>query len=269
MSSPNTRTKSFSSSHYPAYLTGDGVDQHAIEFGSVPEEIADLLKEDVEAPLCLQSPTALSFHTWVSKNLSHSYPSSEMRNNAVSWSDWIDKLLPRHGTYWKKAGIYDAILLSRNSVNRDENLLAAALSFWNSASNTFDFRLGPMSPTLLDLAQIFGFRPHGRLADAVGDYHRGKNRQRLAKPFTIPVTTINQNCSFSNFLKKFSTEKDKDQQHMLFLLYWLNRFAFPNRFSAPLLEYKNLAEALHNHADVGLGPTVLAHLYKNLHSATL
>ncbi|KAI5312691.1 hypothetical protein L3X38_041865 [Prunus dulcis] len=64
-------------------------------------------------------------------------------------------LLSRHGAYWKKAGIYDAILLSKYSVNRDENLLAAALCFWNSASNTFDFCLGPMTPT------------HGRPADAV------------------------------------------------------------------------------------------------------
>ncbi|CAL2255425.1 unnamed protein product [Prunus armeniaca] len=34
MSSPNTRAKSFSSSHSPSYLTGDGVDQHAIEVRS-------------------------------------------------------------------------------------------------------------------------------------------------------------------------------------------------------------------------------------------
>ncbi|CAL9021015.1 unnamed protein product [Prunus brigantina] len=110
------------------------------------------------------------------------------------------------------------------SVNRDENLLAAALCFWNSASNTFDFRLGPATPTLLDMAQIFGFRPHERHVDAVGDYHRRKNKERLAKSFTISPTTINQNYSFPNYLKKFSTENDKDQQHMLFLLYWLNMF---------------------------------------------
>ncbi|CAL8087267.1 unnamed protein product [Prunus armeniaca] len=169
MSSPNTRAKSSSSSRSPAYLTGDGVDQHAIEvrsrlhpyarknldenvlhlfdntlvlgphwFGSVLEEIAALLKDDAEAPLCFQSSMALSSHTWVSKNLSRSYPSSEVRNSAVSWSNWIDRLLLRHGAYWKKVGVYDAILLSKNLVNRAENLLATALCFWNSA-NTFDF----------------------------------------------------------------------------------------------------------------------------------
>ncbi|CAL8162802.1 unnamed protein product [Prunus armeniaca] len=63
--------------------------------------------------------------------------------------------------------------------------------------------------------------------------------------------------------------RSKDQQHMMFLLYWLNKFIFPNRSSAVLLEYRHLAEALHNHTDIGLGPTVLAHLFKNLHIATL
>ncbi|CAL9001805.1 unnamed protein product, partial [Prunus brigantina] len=204
-------------------------------FGPIPAEMAKLMGEDAEAPLCFESNSALAFHTWVSKNLSRSFPSSEVRNSPV----------------------------------KDENLLAAALCFWNSASNTFDFRVGPMAPTLLDMAQIFGFRPHGRPVDAVGDYHRRKNQEKLAKPFTISPASINQNCSFSNYLKKFSAEKDKDQQHMLFLLYWLNRFIFPNRSSAVLLEYRHLAEALHNHTDVGLGPTVLAHLFKNLYSATL
>ncbi|CAL2247418.1 unnamed protein product [Prunus armeniaca] len=79
-----------------------------------------------------------------------------------------------------------------------------------------------MAPTLLDMDQIFGFRPHGCPVDAVGDYHRKKNQEKLAKPFIISPATINQNCSFSNYLRKFSAEKDKDQQYVLFLLYWLN-----------------------------------------------
>ncbi|CAL9025006.1 unnamed protein product [Prunus brigantina] len=231
--------------------------------------MAELMRKDTEAPLCFESTSALASHSWVSKNLSRSFPSSEVRNSPVKWVDWIDRLLPRYGPHWKRAGIYDTILLSKQSVNRDENLLAVALCFWNSANNTFDFRVGPMAPTLLDMAQIFGFRPHGRPVDAVGDYHRKKNQEKLSKPFLISPALINQNCSFSNYLKKFSAKKDKDQQHMLFLLYWLNRFVFPNSSSAVLLEYRHLAEALHNHTDVGLGPTVLARLFKNLHSATL
>ncbi|CAL8135254.1 unnamed protein product [Prunus armeniaca] len=101
----------------------------------------------------------------------------------------------------------------------------------NFTNNTFDFCLGPMTPTLLGMAQIFGFRRHGRPVVVVGDYHRRKNQEKLAKPFTISPAIINHNCT-SNYLKKFSTEKDGDQQHMLFLLYWLNRFN-PLNLSAP------------------------------------
>ncbi|CAL2246646.1 unnamed protein product [Prunus armeniaca] len=300
MSSPKTRTQGSSSSVPPDYIIGIGVDNHAIEvrsklhpfakknldenvlylfentlvlgphwFGYVPIEMVELIKKDAEVPLCFQSTFALASHSWVNKNLSRSFPSSEVRNSPVKWADWIDRLLPRYGAHWRRAGIYDAILLSKQSINRDENLLADAFCFRNSANNTFDFRVGPMAPTLLDMAQIFRFRPNGRPVDAVGDYHKRKNQEKLSKPFTISPAMINQNCYFSNYLRKFSAEKDKNQQHMLFLLYWLNRFVFPNRSSVVLLEYRHLAEVLHNYIDVGLGPTVLAHLFKNLHTATL
>lgn len=118
MSSQKTHAKSSSSSQPPAYLTGDGVDQHAIKvrsrlypyaqknldenvlhllgntlvlgphwFGHVPEKIAILFKEDAEAMF-----------------LSQSFPTSEVRNSIMKWSDWIDKLLPRYGDHWKRAG---------------------------------------------------------------------------------------------------------------------------------------------------------------------
>ncbi|KAI5351152.1 hypothetical protein L3X38_004043 [Prunus dulcis] len=170
MSSPRSRAQSSSASIPPDYITGSGIDAHAIEvrsklhpfalknldenvlhlfentlvlgphwFGPVPAEVAELLRKDAEAPLCFESTSALASHSWVSKNLSRSFPSSEVRNSPVKWADWIDRLLPRYGGHWRRAGIYDAILLSKQSVNRDENLLAAALCFWNFASNTFDF----------------------------------------------------------------------------------------------------------------------------------
>lgn len=151
MSSPKTRAKCSSSSLPPPYISGASVDLHAIEVRSklhpytqknldenvlhlfkntlVLEEMAELLREDVEAPLCFQSSSTLASHTWVSKNLSCSYPSSEVRNSTVKWSDRIDKLLPKYGAHWKWAEIYDVILLSKQSVNRDENLLVAALCF--------------------------------------------------------------------------------------------------------------------------------------------
>ncbi|CAL9005222.1 unnamed protein product [Prunus brigantina] len=76
----------------------------------VPTEMAELMKKDAEAPLCFQSGSALASHSWISKNPSRSFPSSEVRNSPVKWADWIDRLLPRYGAHWRRAGIYDVIL---------------------------------------------------------------------------------------------------------------------------------------------------------------
>ncbi|CAL9003845.1 unnamed protein product, partial [Prunus brigantina] len=146
MSSPKTRAQGSSSSVPPDYVTGAGVDNHAIEVRSKLHPFAQ--KNLDENVLHLFENTLVLGPHWF-----------------VKWVDWIDRLLPRFGAHWRRAGIYDTILLSKQSINRDENLLAAALCFWNSASNTFDFRIGPKAPTLLDMAQIFGFRPHGRPVD--------------------------------------------------------------------------------------------------------
>ena len=118
MSSPKSRAQSSSASNPPDYITGSGVDAHAIEvrsklhpfaqknldenvlhlfentlvlgphwFGPVPAEMAELLKKDAEAPLCFESSSALSYYSWVSKNLSRSFSSSEVRNSPVKWAD--------------------------------------------------------------------------------------------------------------------------------------------------------------------------------------
>ncbi|VVA27482.1 PREDICTED: LOC110762039 isoform [Prunus dulcis] len=205
-----TRAQGSSSSVPPDNITGAGVDNHAIEVRSMLYPFAK--KNLDENVLHLFENTLVLAPHWFGSVPAKMATLFKLDTKA-------SLLLPRYGAHWKRASIYDAILLSKQSINRDENLLAAALCFWNSASNTFDFRVGLMAPTLLDMAQIFGFGPHGHPVDAVGNYHRRNNQEKLAKPFTISPATINQNCSFSNYLRKFSAEKDKDQQHMLFLLY--------------------------------------------------
>ncbi|PQP91945.1 uncharacterized protein Pyn_34080 [Prunus yedoensis var. nudiflora] len=41
----------------------------------------------------------------------------------------------------------------------DRSLLAATLCFWSSAINTMNFRFGMMTPTVLDMAALFGLSP--------------------------------------------------------------------------------------------------------------
>ncbi|KAB2626278.1 hypothetical protein D8674_017938 [Pyrus ussuriensis x Pyrus communis] len=59
-------------------------------------------------------------------------------------------------------GIYKLIMMSKVTVIAKPKLLTIALLFWNNGTNTFDFRMGPMTPTVLDMAQVFGLRPSGR-----------------------------------------------------------------------------------------------------------
>ena len=118
MSSPKSRAQSSSVPALPDYVTGAGIDSHAIEvrsklhpfaqknldenvlhlfentlvlgpywFGHVPPEMAELIKKNAEAPLCFESTSTLASHSWVSKNLSRSFPSSEVRNSSVKWVD--------------------------------------------------------------------------------------------------------------------------------------------------------------------------------------
>ncbi|CAL9024520.1 unnamed protein product, partial [Prunus brigantina] len=54
---------------------------------------------------------------------------------------------------WLDNGIYHAITYSTIQLQADSPLLGSALMFWNNASNTFDFGVGSMLISILDLAR--------------------------------------------------------------------------------------------------------------------
>ncbi|KAM1211257.1 hypothetical protein ACFX2G_003020 [Malus domestica] len=89
--------------------------------------------------------------------------------NDEAWVKWINELEPIFKRKWMNNGIYELIMLSKTTVVVKPELLTIALIFWNSGTNIFDFRMGPMSPTILDMAQVFGLRPSGRIVDVTHD----------------------------------------------------------------------------------------------------
>ncbi|CAB4289217.1 unnamed protein product [Prunus armeniaca] len=62
---------------------------------------------------------------------------------------------------------------------------------------------------------------------------------------------------------------DRDQEHMTFLPFWLNKFIFPHADGAVKPEYMHLAEALHNETGLATGPFMLASLYHCLYQITI
>ncbi|KAM2237405.1 hypothetical protein ACFX1S_012755 [Malus domestica] len=85
--------------------------------------------------------------------------------NDPALTQWIDELEPIFKKKWMNNGIYELIMLSKTTIVPKPELLATSLLFWNSGTNTFDFSMGPMSPIVLDMAQVFELRPSGRIVD--------------------------------------------------------------------------------------------------------
>ncbi|KAL6276347.1 hypothetical protein ACE6H2_019948 [Prunus campanulata] len=174
---------------------------------------------------------------------------------------------PLFSDVWRRNGIFHAILLSKKEIELNPPLLGAALCYWDSTSNTFAFGPGPMTPTILDMAALFGFKPWGGNIDALGDYELS-NRQ-VKVPMKASKAEILRLKTYSGFMMTFQGMSDREQEHMMFLLFWLNRFVFPNVDGSVSPEYMHLAEALHNESGLATGPFMLASLYRCLYQITV
>ncbi|XP_070674746.1 uncharacterized protein [Malus domestica] len=201
--------------------------------------------------------------------------------NDPTWAQWVDELEPFFKQKWRNNRIYELIMLSKTSVILKPELVTSALLFWNTGTNTFDFRMGPMSPTILDMAQVFGLRPSGRIVDVTQDWvpsstTGSSSSSTLFLPLSYNSATFKSyGTSFKGFIPFVkanfgagSPRADKDQEHMYFLLYWLNKHIFPNKSKGVRVEWIPLVEILHNFDDVATGPFLLSHLYHLLFEMT-
>ncbi|CAB4317105.1 unnamed protein product [Prunus armeniaca] len=157
-------------------------------------------------------------------------PSIPLPEDFLSWADWVDAMLPLFKEKWMLNGIYQAIMLSKHHITLNPSLIGTALCFWDSTSNSFAFGPGPMTPPILDMAALFGFRPHDLSIDALADFEM-KNRK-----VRVPMR-----ASASEIMRLKTRE----------------------------IEFMHLAEALHNESDLATGPFMLALLYHCLHRITV
>ncbi|CAL2270561.1 unnamed protein product [Prunus armeniaca] len=128
---------------------------------------------------------------------------------------------PQYKNSWLDNGIYHAITYSTIQLQADSPLLNPTLMFWNSASNTFDFGVGSMSISILDLAVVFGFRPYGRSADWLGDFQDDPSKDKERKKsietlFGIIVSSRAYGAFVRDFMNK---EVDYTHgEHIMFLV---------------------------------------------------
>ncbi|KAM1720878.1 hypothetical protein ACFX12_022480 [Malus domestica] len=178
------------------------------------------------------SPNLFLARSGISSSKWSSYRRGFPLMNDPAWAQWIDELEPTFKQKWMSNGIYELIMLSKISITPKPELLASALIFWNSGTNTFDFCMGPMSPTILDMAQVFGLRPSGRIVDVTQDWVPSSTTGSSGSSTTFLSLNYNSatfksyGTSFKGFIpfvkENFgasSPRVDKDQEHMYFLLY--------------------------------------------------
>ncbi|CAB4317106.1 unnamed protein product [Prunus armeniaca] len=135
-------------------------------------------------------------------------------------------MLPLFKEKWMLNGIYQAIMLSKHHITLNPSLIGTALCFWDSTSNSFAFGPGPMTPPILDMAALFGFRPHDLSIDALADFEM-KNR-KVRVPMRASASEIMRLKTYSGLVMTYQGMDDPDQEHMIVLLFWLNKFIFPH-----------------------------------------
>ncbi|CAB4268413.1 unnamed protein product [Prunus armeniaca] len=170
------------------------------------------------------------------------FPKIDVSNIDIRWVDWVVRMEPRYKGCWLDHGIYHAITCSTIQLQANSPLLGLALVFWNSASNTFDFGIGPMSISILDLVVIFGFRPHGQSADWLGDFQENPLKEQERKEnLEILSGLIGSNRVYGAFMGAFmnQTMDYPHGEHIMFMM------------------------------DIATGPLVLGSIYRALREATI
>jgi hypothetical protein len=171
---------------------------------------------------------------------------------------WLDKLEKKKGQFWKDIGIFDLIQLSRLGPKYHNELIIAALHFWNPSTNNLHLKCGMLTPTLLDVAGITGLKPTGQTFDP------DDQQSEFSFDFT--------RSAYGNFAIDHHdtlTTEVSDTEHIAFLTCWLPRFIFCSRSIQIPKRLTTLAIRLHEGKNICLSKLILGSLYENLNQAVI
>lgn len=175
----------------------------------------------------------------------------------VNWVNWVNRVEKEKCELWRSIGIYEAIQLSKVDIPKEKNLLYAALCFWSSSHNAFHFRFGMMSPTVVDIVALTGFRSHGDEASAVRSVGNESN-------YVFPRSKEGEEIlTYGKFLEASmgKTSVVTEHEHISLLIMWLSKFVFCDTSEKITRKYTQLAFALARGKKLALAPLVLCHLY--------
>ena len=231
--------------------------------GNPTLRIAHFLKPSVSSIDELPSPF-LSAEPTISEleNLPLKVHFKSWRRMDENWKMWVASLHSKYQSIWKESGIYEAIMCSKYSICRHQDLILGLAEKWCPKTNTFIFSWGEATVTLEDMMALGGYSVLGdsvlsplvtKEMEEIHEILLEANR-RLSLSFTA-----SQHKWLEHFMGSGST-----LEHEAFLSYWLSKFVFP------LCEYRierqnfPIAILLARGTRIALAPAVLSSIYSDL-----
>ncbi|KAL5122913.1 hypothetical protein HKD37_02G003610 [Glycine soja] len=169
---------------------------------------------------------------------------------------WLDRVEQAYEDFWKTYGIFDLIQFSRFGPEYRPEMLIAAMHFFESSTNTFQFKCGMMTPTLLDVAALTGLRPNGETYDPTKSSDN--------------IKLVYKENTFSKYIAehKGSVEEEvSDEEHVAFLTLWLSHYVFCTKSLQVAKRFIPMAIQIHEGQSFGFGRLLLAVLYESLGEA--
>lgn len=184
------------------------------------------------------------------------------------WGDWVDKLRPRYGDLWEKAGILNAVVVSTYKIKRDYAAILGVAAYWCGETSTFVFPWGEATVTLEDMMVLGGLPVLGEPVRGSLSGELAEIEQRMIREHRTFNRSTSKKADQSAWMRHFIEGDGGELEHVAFLALWLSRFVFPG---PPIKTVKQhmlpIAVRLARGIRIALGPSVLASFYRDLRLA--
>ena len=234
--------------------------------GNPTLRIAHFLKPSVTSIDWLPSPF-LSAEPTISmlKNLPLKVKFKGWQRPHEKWRMWVANLHSKYQSIWKKAGIYEAIMGSKYSISRHQDLVLGLAEKWCPKTNTFIFPWGEATVTLEDMMVLGGYSVLGdSVLSPVVTKEMEEIHENLLEALIKVATYGALIASHHAWLEHFMGSGSKFE-HEAFLSCWLSKFVFPN-MPYYFIEKQNFPIAIHlaKGTRIALAPAVLSSIYTDL-----
>jgi len=179
------------------------------------------------------------------------------------WVEWVDALRDRYESVWKKVGIFEAIMSTKCSLVKDQNLCIAVAEKWCPETNTILFPWGEATITLEDVMVLGGYPVVGDpIFTTLQSQEMREVEEKLILARKEPWKKNKGKASLSVWIDRFCNS-GSEIEHEAFLATWLSMAGLSPNGCVSKLAFP-IAINLARGNPMALGPPVLASIYQDL-----